>query len=867
MTLPLFRIFVSSPGDVSEERVIAERTIRRLAAEYASVARVEGIFWEHEPLAATSTFQSQIVRPSETDVAICILWARLGTRLPSNFRRADGSAYESGTAFEFEDAAESFKQRGTPALLVYRKTAEPTVTLKDEETVLEMLRQRRSLQAYLQRWFHNQEDGSLAAAFHSFDAPAKFEELLDQHVRKLIERRFLDDQSLGTRGTWRSEPPFRGLSLFDVQHAPIFFGRSKATGEVLAGLRARAADPGSAFLLILGMSGSGKSSLARAGVLPLLTQPGVIPGVTGWRSIVMQPTLAGATATPLRALIVAWSRASNRDAIDDAAVTRLESQLAQYPERALSSLGAASERGEGGDQIALVVDQLEEIFTMPSVNAEQRLAFVRVLESLAQSGQVWIVATMRSDFYARCDELPPLVRLMERQGQYHLLSPTSSELAQIVRHPVRMAGLRLEEDSASGERLEDLLLGATVGNPGSLPLLEFTLEELYKRRRDDGLLSLAAYRALGGVEGALATRAEEVYSTLDEEARATFTDVLRRLIVIDTTRGDTATRRPAPLASFGDGHARRLVGAFIDARLFVADRGEQGAATVTVAHEALIRHWPRVQAWLKEDREYLTTRARVEAAASLWRTEEENPLFLLRAGRALHDAVEIVRRRRDDVDDALVRFVESSWRVARRNRLVRVAIQAGAIAATVVFLASSYSQWQTNQHAQREAQLQRDQLLKQSEIFLPNALELEFPGDSLRPDQKSMLSLLLNELREARFRGTLYLQPHLGHFLVVRDGVTHTLRLRSALDRCAARECERYPTRDDDSTAMNAVEKSLGSLADSLRTEEIDVKIASLPMNESLAPYPDSLRVGAWNAAARRNHRVEVRLVPLESQK
>ncbi len=866
MTLPGFRIFVSSPGDVSEERVIAERTVRRLAAEYASVARIEGIFWEHEPLSATSTFQSQILRPSEADVAVCILWARLGTRLPSNFRRADGSAYESGTAFEFEDAAEGFKVRGTPALLVYRKTAEPTVSLKDEETVLEMLRQRRSLQSYLQRWFHNKEDGSLAAAFHSFDAPAKFEELLDQHLRKLIERRFADDASLGARGTWRSEAPFRGLSLFDVQHAPIFFGRSKATGEVLAGLRARALDPGTAFVLILGMSGSGKSSLARAGVLPLLTQPGVMEGVTGWRSVVMQPSLADATGTPLRALVAAWLGSVTRDGADEETIARLETKLTEHPESSLAALGEHTALTEGDDHVALVVDQLEEIFTMPAVNGEQRLAFIRVIESLARSGRIWIVATMRSDFYARCDELPPLVRLMEREGQYHLLSPTSSELAQIVRYPVRMAGLRLEEDANTGERLEDLLLGATTGNPGSLPLLEFTLEELYKRRRSDGLLSLDAYRSLGGVEGALATRAEEVFSGIDEEARATFPHVLRRLVVIDTTRGDTASRRPASLDGFAHTHARRLVSAFIEARLFVADRSDQGVATVTVAHEALIRHWPRVQAWLKEDREYLATRARVEAAASLWRTEEENPLFLLRAGRALHDALEIVRRRRDDVDDALVRFVDSSWRVARRNRFIRYVIQAGAIAATLVFLASSYSQWQTNKHSLREAQLQRDQLLKQSEIFLPNALELEFPGDSLRPDQKSMLSLLLNELRETQFRGTLYLQPHVGRFLVVRDAATQSLRLRTARDRCASLDCETYPAAGSDSTTLRAVERSLGALADSLRTDGIDVKIASLPLGDALTPYPDSVRVAAWNAAARRNHRVEVRLVPAESQ-
>lgn len=865
MTLPVFRIFVSSPGDVSEERVLAERTIRRLAQEYASVARIEGIFWEHEPLAATSTFQAQILRPSESDVAVCILWARLGTRLPSDFRRADGSAYESGTAFEFEDAAESFKARGTPALLVYRKTIEPTVSLKDEDTVLEMLRQRRSLQQYLQRWFHNQEDGSLAAAFHPFDAPARFEELLEQHLRKLIERRFSERLASPARETWQNEAPFRGLALFDVQHAPIFFGRSRATASVLANLRARA-EAGTAFVVILGMSGSGKSSLARAGVLPLLMQPGVIPGVARWESIVMRPTEAGVASSPIRALVTAWLGRAGRAAASESDVDSLVYALGAAPENGPRHLLGADSAGDA-PHIALVVDQLEEIFTMESVRSEERLAFVTLLSSLARSGRVWIVATMRSDFYARCEELPPLVKLMDQQGQYHLLTPSSAELAQIVRSPLRLAGLRLEEDATTGERLEDLLLGATVGNPGSLPLLEFTLEELYKRRCPDGLLTLDAYRSLGGVEGALATRAEEVFSSLDAEAQATFPTVLRRLVVIDPTRGDSAARRSAPLDAFTDASTRRLVSAFIDARLFVADRGEQGVATVTVAHEALIRHWPRVQEWLSSDREYLATRSRVEAAASLWRTEDESPLFLLRAGRALHEALDIVRQRREDLDDALVRFVDSSWRFSRRNRFVRLAIQVGAVAATLVFLASSYAQWQESQRSYREARLQRDQLLKQSEIFLPSALELEFPGDTLRPDQKAMLSLLLNELHAADFRGTLYLQGHLGRFLVVRDATAKALRLRSLRDDCVVVECAMYPAAGDDAVALTRLELALRTFGDSLRLDGIDVQIASLPTGEALEPYPDSARVAAWNAVARRNHRVEVRLVPAESQR
>ena len=145
--IPKLTIFISSPGDVYEERTLAQRTVERLQSEYAGRVVLEPIFWEHEPLAATATFQDQIARPGSADVMVSILWSRLGTRLPKNYTREDGSRFESGTEYEFEDAVASFRENGKPHLLVYRKTATPSVSLEDEAALMDRIRQKKKLDA------------------------------------------------------------------------------------------------------------------------------------------------------------------------------------------------------------------------------------------------------------------------------------------------------------------------------------------------------------------------------------------------------------------------------------------------------------------------------------------------------------------------------------------------------------------------------------------------------------------------------------------------------------------------------------------------------------------------------------------------
>ena len=158
MPLKSLRVFVSSPGDVAEERLITCRVIGRLEAQFCDVLHLEPVFWEHEPLLVTASFQEQVPRPSEADIAIVILWSRIGTSLPAHICRPDGSTYSSGTEFEFEDAVDGFRRNGKPELLVYRKTARLNWP-GDDALTAQRVAQKVALDGFMDKWFVDRASG------------------------------------------------------------------------------------------------------------------------------------------------------------------------------------------------------------------------------------------------------------------------------------------------------------------------------------------------------------------------------------------------------------------------------------------------------------------------------------------------------------------------------------------------------------------------------------------------------------------------------------------------------------------------------------------------------------------------------------
>lgn len=688
-------MFISSPADVAVERVVARGVVDRLQGEFSGRFVLETVFWEYEPLLATADFQAQIPSPADCDVFITVLWSRLGSALPGAFVRVDGSRFASGTEYEFETALASQQASGRPDILVYRKTAPATVTLDDEDRLLAHIEQKRALDRFVEKWFSG--DGPVSGhAYHRFDGPERFEELLESHLRKLLEQRAEGQSSEPKRSaSWQRGSPFRGLNAFEYEHAPVFFGRTRATAEVLEALRHRA-DSGRAFVLLLGRSGVGKSSLVRAGVVPMLTRPGVIPGVSRWARAVLSPS--DATADPVaalaRALVAPSALPALAETLDHDA---LVDQLRTAPGGLVPLLRHTLDAGRG--KLVLVVDQLEELFTHDETSTEPSEVFLGALTALASSGVVWIIATLRSDFYPRCETQPALMALKEGRGQQDLAPPNPEEISQMIRLPAQAAGLEFEENPATGGRLDDVLRDQACANPDMLPLLEFTLEELYQRRSPDGRLTFTAYAEIGGVEGSIARRAEAVYERLPTDVQRHFERTLDHLVAQRRDR-QRATRLRARVDHLQP-EARTLVDAFVDARLFVTELDEQQRAVVRIAHEALIDQWPRIRRWLADNEENLRLHGRLTDALERWRVEPSQDL-LLPEGKPLEEA-RLLAQRGIDLTPAEQDFIAASERRAHHERQIRRSLIAALVMLTIGAGIGAGVALQQRQLAQTEA--------------------------------------------------------------------------------------------------------------------------------------------------------------------
>lgn len=526
--------------------------------------------------------------------------------------------------------------------------------------------------------------------------------------------------------------PYPGLGPFTVDRADVFAGRTTMTDRLVEATAA--AFGGSGPLILVGASGSGKTSLLNAGLLARLRTHGLpgLPGSTGWSSRRLTPgkyplrTLADALAP--ESSDAAESLLANGHAAD------LVDPLLDHP----------------GQRLVVVVDQLEELFTL-CTDPEEQTAFLRAVTALARPGEgheprALVVFALRADFYAQAVAHPEL-RTVLSESQLLVDPMDADELRASIEEPAATAQLELEDELAPLILKE---LGRATGGrtpTEALPLLSHVLQETWKER--EGLrLTVSAYLATGGITKAVATTAETVYGRLNAAGQEAVRLMLPRLARVSEDAADTAQPVEWPVLLHGvpdETVARDAIERFADARLLTLDLD-----TVRISHEALLRAWPQLEQWIDEDRDVLRARQQLASDAASWERSERDPSLLYRGNRLAAMRERTTAPGAPPLGSVSAEFMESSWRQrtreGRRRRAAFTFVVVLALLATTGLVGAGIYWRRADQAQQRDlARYLAAEAEGQRELHPGLAKQLSLL--SYRMDHEAGRSALLNSQR------------------------------------------------------------------------------------------------------------------------
>jgi TIR domain/WD domain, G-beta repeat len=521
--------------------------------------------------------------------------------------------------------------------------------------------------------------------------------------------------------------PYRSLGAFQEEHAAFFFGR-----EAFAD-RLRDAALGRNLVAVVGPSGSGKSSVVQAGLLPLLCRQR--PPAQTWDAVSFTPGMQPFHQLAAALIPLLEPGLSETDRLTEA--QKLGNRLVCGEVHVEAAIERLVSKSEGTDRLLVVADHFEELFTQTPEAA--RKPFVEAMLGALDRAPLTLMLTLRADFYGHVIALSRELSDRVAQTVVNLGPMRREELERAIVEPARRVGLAFEPG------LADRILDDVGEEPGHLPLLEFALTELWAQRQVR-VLTHAAYRSIGGVAGAIAQRAEAEFEAFTPQQQVIARRVFTRLVrVARPQEGAEDTRQRATLAELSphpQSDDAAEVGAIVQAltgwesRLLVTGLDQAtGKETVEVAHEALIQHWERLRDWLDEDREFLLWHQRLRGSVAEWERTKHDAGSLLR-GAPLAKAERWLNERPEDLTLAERNLIQESLaqreheREVQEQRRRRFTWTAVGVAG-VLLLFALLAWWQRNvamnqavlaQKARLDAETERDRAEQRRHVSLAQAL-------------------------------------------------------------------------------------------------------------------------------------------------
>lgn len=613
-----------------------------------------------------------------TDAQLCDMLRRQGT-LPRLIFLAACQSAERSTVDVFAGLAPKLVQAGVPAVVAMQDKVAIAATHKLTPVFYEELAR------------HGEVDRALNAArslLLTGQAP-------DAATPVLLMR--MKDEQLW-EPLWAKTNPYRGLAAFTEDEATFFFGREQLIEELLAHLRSAPR-----FLVVVGSSGSGKSSVVQAGLIPALRKGG-LPGSQSWQIVTFRP---------------------GNDPY--AALREVKVDLPGIRKSAKSE-----------SRLLLYADQFEELFALCSETVQQQ--FLDDLLTLIESAPpVTVILTVRADFYGHL--LRHALGERIKEAQVNVLPMKPEDLRAAIEEPARKAGLRFEAG------LVETIIQGTIASAHVLPLLQSALTQLWHKQMQ-GMLTYDAYKAIGGVAGAISVWADDAYSGLSAQEQPLARRVLTRLVHYgEGGAADTGQRQALTdlVTEPGEQDAlRQLVKKLADARLVVTGEGE----TVEIIHDALLREWARLKQWITEQREFYLWRQRLNTQLQMWKAQEEDEGALLR-GALLAEAERWLEELPEELNSNEQAYITQGLALQQQEQAAREKQQRNLKTALVVtlllFLAAAGAAWiamrQTDLAKQRLGEARSAESTAVDEAHIRATAQAEAEAERDRAETQAQIAL------------------------------------------------------------------------------------------------------------------------------